>query len=325
MGASFSYAATSIAPPTQGVTGLTDVKSVLTEDTKTLYASMQSKFASAVLGNVADSNRVVFGNNKKFLVNAVFDKTNAYTWKNGPYSTQPEDFTKLFTEKDMEKLSDEHCVSTIAISNPNNPSGDFMKAADLMQYIRSATADSFDTTVIVDETYLPFIGEDWKRDSIMLQQQFLDEMENKGIRVWVVMDLTKVFAAPGLTLNVIVGPNSERVLETFTEMPTNNNFDLRFLGALDQTSYLGEVNTTTKENRSKLTNVLQGMGYETYGWTFVPWVWVDVGSQEIADMFVAKGLEHSVNVISGKSFYNEPTYIQIPVNADASLFSSIGQ
>ena len=91
--------------------------------------------------------------------------------------------------------------------NPNNPTGGYRPLPEMQQYIEENCEDG--SHVIVDESMQPWVGPEWRNDSLISVGDWAAELEeSRGISVFVMHSWTKLWACPGVRLGSVVAPSA---------------------------------------------------------------------------------------------------------------------
>ena len=99
-------------------------------------------------------------------------------------------------------------VDSIAIINPDNPSGDFIKFDDMMKIIEKA--DTQNKKIIVDESFIDFADADVRYT--LLNSKILERYKN----LIVIKSIGKSYGVPGIRLGILASGNKE-LLSTIRE------------------------------------------------------------------------------------------------------------
>lgn len=92
-------------------------------------------------------------------------------------------------------------VDSIAIINPDNPSGDFIKFDDMMKIIEKA--DTQNKKIIVDESFIDFADADVRYT--LLNSKILERYKN----LIVIKSIGKSYGVPGIRLGILASGNKE--------------------------------------------------------------------------------------------------------------------
>lgn len=99
-------------------------------------------------------------------------------------------------------------VDSIAIINPDNPSGDFIKFDDMIKIIEKA--DTQNKKIIVDESFIDFADADVRYT--LLNSKILERYKN----LIVIKSIGKSYGVPGIRLGILASGNKE-LLSTIRE------------------------------------------------------------------------------------------------------------
>ena len=101
-------------------------------------------------------------------------------------------------------------VDSIAIINPDNPSGDFIKFDDMMKIIEKA--DTQNKKIIVDESFIDFADADVRYT--LLNSKILERYKN----LIVIKSIGKSYGVPGIRLGILASGNKELLSAIRDEM-----------------------------------------------------------------------------------------------------------
>jgi len=130
----------------------------------------------------------------------------------------------------------------IAIANPNNPTGTFTAAEQLLEIARSAP----DAAILVDEAYFEFCG------------QTMLPIRNQAPNIFVTRTFSKAYGLAGLRAGVLIGPADQMASIRRVCSPYNvNAAALAFLPvAIADQPYIDRYVTETLDSRNRLENAL---------------------------------------------------------------------
>ena len=134
----------------------------------------------------------------------------------------------------------------IAIANPNNPTGTFTAAGQLLEIARSAP----NAAILIDEAYFEFCG------------QTILPRQNDAPNVFVTRTFSKVYGLAGLRAGVLVGspdqmPSLRRVCSPYN---VNAAALACIPDAIADRNYIEDYVTETIQSRSRLESSLQARG-----------------------------------------------------------------
>lgn len=111
------------------------------------------------------------------------------------------DFT--YTADDLMTFFEDKDIQTLLIVNPDNPSGNYIKKADVLRLC--AWAKDKRIRLIIDESFVDFV--DVEEDKSLLEQQLL----NDNPHLFVVKSISKSYGVPGLRLGIIASGDKETI------------------------------------------------------------------------------------------------------------------
>lgn len=114
---------------------------------------------------------------------------------------------RLNPNKIMKILED---VDSIAIINPDNPSGSFIKIEDMMQIIEKA--NELNKRIIIDESFVDFANENLRYT--LLNSQILKKYKN----LVVIKSISESYGVPGIRLGILASENKQLLNEIREEM-----------------------------------------------------------------------------------------------------------
>ena len=124
-----------------------------------------------------------------------YDKadTIAFTPQNNNFSYNADDLMNFFDDKN---------ISTLIIINPDNPSGNYIKKADVMRLIDWAHDKKI--LIVIDESFIDFADE----NATLIEQNILDGCKH----LCVIKSISKSFGVAGIRLGIAVSGN-EKIIE----------------------------------------------------------------------------------------------------------------
>lgn len=111
------------------------------------------------------------------------------------------DFT--YTADDLMTFFEDKDIQTLLIVNPDNPSGNYIKKADVLRIC--AWAKDKQIRLIMDESFVDFV--DAEEDKSLLEQKLL----NENPHLFVVKSISKSYGVPGLRLGIIASGDRETI------------------------------------------------------------------------------------------------------------------
>lgn len=118
----------------------------------------------------------------------------AFVPNNADYTYTVDELMEFYDNKDIE---------TLLIINPDNPSGNYMKKADVLRICQWAKDRQI--RLVVDESFVDFV--DVEEDKSLLEQKLL----NENPHLFVVKSISKSYGVPGLRLGIIASGDKTRI------------------------------------------------------------------------------------------------------------------
>lgn len=197
-----------------------------------------------------------------------------------------DDDFKLNIERLIERLNRVN-IDLLFLCNPNNPTGDLINRAELLQVLE--VAGKKDIFVVVDEAFLDFLPEE--KEYTLIEQA----INRKNLLV--LRSLTKFFAVPGLRIGYGVA-NQELIKELeVSKDPWNVNLFAQQVGTkvLAETEYIHQTKKAIKQEKDHLYQQLNGLtGIKPYFPT-VNYILIDISatdydSGQLKEKLAKKGL-----------------------------------
>lgn len=115
----------------------------------------------------------------------------------------PDNVDYTYTADDLMEFYDNKDIETILIINPDNPSGNYIKKADVLRICQWAKVRKI--RLVVDESFVDFV--DVEEDRSLLEQELL----NENPHLFVVKSISKSYGVPGLRLGIIASGDKEKI------------------------------------------------------------------------------------------------------------------
>lgn len=266
---------------------------------------------------------LLLGNGASELIDLVIRSVPEGGWRPGGTLTQYKEYERSSKADGRETLKwDDKSAKLTAMVNPTNPTGDYMEIEEMKKYIEDTCPDNH--TVIVDESMQPWVGPNWREDSLIHQREWVENLsKTRKIDVWVMTSWTKIWSCTGIRLGSVVAPTPEHALAIKRkQVPWSvNSMALAFLSAVIQDKkYMNDTWELTPIWREHLVKCLQAKfpKWKVYGKPYLSWIWVDTLSADTGDEATRLCKAAGVPIRSGRPGYELPSYIRIAVRkADA--------
>jgi len=245
-----------------------------------------------------------------------------------PNSAQYKEYERAAKAAGREQSTD--AFKLLAIVNPCNPTGDYLNIDQMKAYIEKMCERG--TTVLVDESMQLWYGPEWRKDSLVSQSAWIEDLHEKlDIRVYIIHSWTKIWSCPGIRLGSIVCPTAGLCANIKKhQVPWSLNvFALRFLSAaIQDTEYLYRtwVNCPRLRERTVTHLAAKFPTWKVHGETWLSWLWVDTKDAVLADEAVKLAKKAGVPIRWGGMGYGLPTFIRIKVGDEMkqdTLFSAL--
>lgn len=273
--------------------------------------------------------RLLLGNGASELIDLVIRSAQAGRWRPGPQRTQYKEYARSALAAGFTTTaSNDRSASLLCLVNPTNPTGDYWSVDEMKNFI--ATSCDRGTTVIVDESMQPWLGPDWRQDSLYSQAEWIKTMsQDKGIHVWVMTSWTKIWSCCGVRLGSVVAPTQElqRSVKSKQVPWSVNTIALQFLSeAVKDTDYLKRTwELTPIWNRDMRKEIMaQHPDWEVHGKDFLSWLWIDTHNEELTRDIVRRTRAAGVPVRSGAPGYNLPTFFRAAVRPEKMRTNLLG-
>jgi len=282
-------------------------------------------------GKAAESHACLqLGNGASELIDLVIRScTTVGTWRPGPTMVQYEEYKRSAEASGFVRTSaDDDSANLMCLVNPTNPTGDYMRIEALKSYIQKRCRRG--TSVLVDESMQPWVGQNWREDSLVSQVEWRRKMSvEEGVDVFVIHSWTKIWSCTGIRLGSIISP-TEAFMTTMKskQVPWSVNcMALAFLSAacLDK-EYLETMWQVTTQWRSHQVEQITRHfpSWRCIGEPFLSWVWIEMPDEYTAEKAVQIAKLNGTPVRWGKPGYRLPKMIRIAVRnpeLSAQLFN----
>lgn len=201
--------------------------------------------------------------------------------------------------------------------NPNNPTGGYRPLREMQKYLEENCADG--SHAIVDESMQPWVGPNWREESLTSDLEWLERMEQtRGISVFVMHSWTKIWACPGVRLGSVVAPSAAALRRVKAkQVPWSVNLmALDFTSAVVQDNeYLEKTWKYTTQWRKQAVDMVNERHptWEVHGAPFNSWIWLDCKSADVAAAVVEASKAAGMPIRSGAPGYNMHSYVRFAV------------
>lgn len=160
---------------------------------------------------------IVVGNGAAELIKSLIEQQQGRigviypTFEEYPHRVSPDQIVSYipsntdmkYEVEDLEHFFDDKKISTLLLINPDNPSGNYIKVADVLKL--TAWAKQKGIQMIVDESFVDFT--DHFKENSLLKNDILEANNN----LVVVKSISKSYGVPGLRLGVLASSNIQLI------------------------------------------------------------------------------------------------------------------
>ncbi|KAJ1853883.1 hypothetical protein LPJ73_002563 [Coemansia sp. RSA 2703] len=272
-----------------------------------------------------ERDRLILGNGASELIDLVIRMAPSGVWKPGPFQTQYKEYERSARNNNFTMLSEgsPEKANVVCLVNPCNPTGDYLELPELKQWITDNVLPG--GYVIIDESMQPWHSPEFRQHSLVSEREYVEALyKDQGISVFVMHSWTKLWCCTGLRLGSVVCPTTEhmRAIKKAQVPWSVNTVALAFLDAVVRdTEYLDNTWTMTPVWRKLTVDKITEMfpSWVFYGREFLSWIWVDTGSEEVAEKAVELAKKAGVPVRSGRPGYNLPTFVRLAVREPSKV------
>lgn len=172
------------------------------------------------------------------------EMTVAFTPNNADYSYTADDLMSYFEDKD---------IAALIIVNPDNPTGNYIKKAELLRLI--AWAEQKEIRLVIDESFVDFADEE---NGTLLEQDIIETHP----RLYVMKSISKSYGVPGLRLGVLASGDTETIdaLKKDAAIWNINSFAEFYMQIAEKySSYYTDALAKIKAERARFTAQLNAV------------------------------------------------------------------
>lgn len=267
--------------------------------------------------NIPNEN-IILGNGASELIDLLIRSLDCSSWRQGPSKIQYLEYERCccLTNK-IKRMSTDNSTDLLCLVNPNNPTGDYISLDKLQEYIIANCSDN--SSVIIDESMQPWLGKNWREDSLVSKTAWIRNMaEQKKINIFIIHSWTKFFSCTGLRIGSLICPTNETYQKILNiKIPWSvNNIALKYIDfCIQDNEYIEDIWNSTSSQRMVQINELKKIfpDWEYYGAPFLSWIWIDTKCDILANLCYEICKYRGVPIRLGKNGYQQNSYIRIAV------------
>lgn len=270
------------------------------------------------------ASQVIVGNGAAELIKSLMENFTGKlgmafpTFQEYPNRKSPEDIVPYFvknanyqyTADDLMEFYNDKDIDTLAVINPDNPSGNYIKKADILRIAQWAQNKGI--KFIVDESFVDFA--DAEEDTSLLNQEIISAYPS----LIVVKSISKSYGVPGLRLGVLASNDADLIaaMKKDVSIWNINSFAEFYLQiyekyAKDYAAAMKKFKETRKTYVAKL-NALSGLRVIPSQANYVLCeVLSDISSAELAENLLEENI--LIKNLSTKTGFDGKNYIRLAV------------
>lgn len=181
-------------PSGMQVNSLVAAKNFGLKEAQVIVGNGAAELIKSLMENIAGKVGVLHPSFEEYANRKKKEELVSFVPDNADFTYTADDLMTFFEDKD---------VQTLLIVNPDNPSGNYIKKADVLRIC--AWAKDKQIRLIMDESFVDFV--DAEEDKSLLEQKLL----NENPHLFVVKSISKSYGVPGLRLGIIASGDKETI------------------------------------------------------------------------------------------------------------------
>ena len=228
-------------------------------------------------------------------------------------SCVPSNLNFTYSADELMSFFDNKDIQTLLIVNPDNPSGNYIKKADVLRLC--AWAKDKQIRLIIDESFVDFV--DVEEDKSLLEQQLL----NENPHLFVVKSISKSYGVPGLRLGIIASGDKETIAKMKKDVAiwNINSFAEFYMQIYEK--YQSVYKTALQafyESRKRFIQKLSDISFLRVIPSQANYVLCEVQAPMTSKALTVKLLEKNIFIkdLADKNGFNGKQYVRIAVRDD---------
>ncbi|MBQ6994552.1 MAG: aminotransferase class I/II-fold pyridoxal phosphate-dependent enzyme [Lachnospiraceae bacterium] len=225
----------------------------------------------------------------------------------------PSNLNFTYSADELMSFFDNKDIQTLLIVNPDNPSGNYIKKADVLRIC--AWAKDKQIRLIIDESFVDFV--DVEEDKSLLEQQLL----NENPHLFVVKSISKSYGVPGLRLGIIASGDKETIAKMKKDVAiwNINSFAEFYMQIYEK--YQSVYKTALQafyESRKRFIQKLSDISFLRVIPSQANYVLCEVQAPMTSKALTVKLLEKNILIkdLADKNGFNGKQYVRIAVRDD---------
>lgn len=181
-------------PSGMQVNSLVAAKNFGLKEAQVIVGNGAAELIKSLMENIAGKVGVLHPSFEEYANRKKKEELVSFVPDNADFTYTADDLMTFFEDKD---------VQTLLIVNPDNPSGNYIKKADVLRIC--AWAKDKQIRLVMDESFVDFV--DAEEDKSLLEQKLL----NENPQLFVVKSISKSYGVPGLRLGIIASGDKETI------------------------------------------------------------------------------------------------------------------
>jgi len=260
------------------------------------------------------ASQLLVGNGASEFIDIAMRLGPSGPFKPGPHSAAYKEYDRAAKVAGREVLAytDDRKAGVTTLINPNSPTGDFLSLDQCDTIMAKAKEEG--GIVLVDESFACYAGPDWHKTSCMNLIKKYPEV------CIVIVSWTKVWACPGLRLGSVACSEDWYLRFKKNQCPWSCNTLAQafFVSASRDLDFMEQSREFVAKQRPRQEELVKKLGWtvneQSPAW--VPYVWVDCGSAEVAEKAASVAHEAGCPVRWAASF-GTPQHIRLGLRESA--------
>ena len=210
------------------------------------------------------------------------------------------------------------------IANPSIPTGHLYQWEEIAAFITTVPTDGI---IIIDETYLPFCGDDWMDLSVRahLDSTEIVNAKNNNVKIVITCDWTKMFPSGGkcfASSATILNDSWATIIQLTQSKWPIGDISLKYLKhCFDDLVFTQQTHLLLPTWRSLMVAQLEQIVplWTFRGHEYMPWVWMRADNDEAVSRVYGKLLTKGITILQGRRVGGDVRSMSIMVKEGSEL------